>query len=374
MLFSIPTGLGLATGDIRMMVLMFLIPGVAIYLASFLRKKVSARQSKARTDYASLLLLIGIVEIIVAAAALMLDSSYIIPICAIFVAIYAFSKEGIPRLLYSIDIYRYFADKEDRQKLVGLDQGAKVLAYFLGSLTAAVLIGEGSWQYGLLIDALTFVIFGATLFLGKDPDAEPTSTGESPPAEYGKELQTRLSHIAIIIPLVSFITCLYAPYLSLISSNNELLSASTAVFVIGLINTPIMLFSIYWNRGGSPSRHQYLLYLLPFLYMLSGIMFLGFINTYTLIFAMVGGAIYSGLFFPADYHYRSQLKGYDLIRFNTSVTRRFSLMQVISCSIAFLLFTYAEVFEESALSLQVVTLFIVAASWKIFSRRSKCLL
>lgn len=177
LVFAVPIGLGLETRDLSATAFIWLVPTVSMFTATFLQKQVVNRRHSARTSYASIVMSVAILELVVAFFAMRGTSSLELKIfIGLFVLGYAFIKEGIPRLLYVVSVYNYFGEAEDYSRIAGLSAALNTLAALAGTLLASLLISKGSWKYALLIDAASFLVLGCTLFFaGRDPKLEVES-------------------------------------------------------------------------------------------------------------------------------------------------------------------------------------------------------
>lgn len=139
--FALPLGLGIATQDIRSTILMFFIPGLAIRASVFFATYVKKRVDTAASDYGFLLVGLGLVELLTGYLFLGLETkSYMILSSVIFVFIYALLKEGIPRLLFAVNIYSYFVAPSEYQKALSYGHMIRIIATFLGGLTAGFVL------------------------------------------------------------------------------------------------------------------------------------------------------------------------------------------------------------------------------------------
>lgn len=371
LLYALPTGLGLEWNDLRLTVLMFLVPAVSLYLASFFHGRVLKRYSRARSDYAFVLLGIAGIEILVAILSLLTRKPlYTALLVSVFVFLYAFSKEGLPRLLYTVSIYRYFTRPEDYDRALGLDHALGIVAAVIGAALAALLLRTKEWRLALILDALTFIVLGlAILLAGRDEapaDEIQAATAAGAPALHA-EADPNLHRIAFIVPCLSAASCLFWPHLSIFSENHHVAAAWRSTELIAFLCLPGLILGGFFDRIAAGLPKAWLLYALPGIYMASGLLFLTRMSPGALAFVILCNGLVQGLYWPADYSTRNQLPPKQLIAFNSMVLRRFSIAQFFSCLTVILLASSSR-FEEGLLLLLSLVAAVSLAKTFVFER------
>lgn len=343
--FGLPVGLGLSTNDIRSTILMFLIPGIAIKLSSFLSSIISKRGKKSRLDYAKLLIILGLIEVIISIPLFYnIEKTTTIILCSCFVFIYAFLKEGIPRLLFSIEVYRYFCDLEDYKKLVSYGHVARMAFTFIGSLLASYLLMKKSWEYSLLIDSMTFIIYGlGLLFLGKDVEDIPINEKRDIKEEsitLESANFTPLNHLIYIIPLMAFVSCLFYPYINVLIEYYGLGKASIGVGFTALVSFLVAIINLYYSKASSESWDRIILYIIPAVFIILSVGFNLYPSILFYVLITFAAQAYYSIFNTSDYNFRIKLPKDEMIKYNTRITRYFSIAQIISCIFALAYFSF----------------------------------
>ena len=336
LVFAVPVGLGLETRDLRSAVLMWLIPAVAMFISSFFSTRMERRLHSARTDYGKLLLAIATLELAISGAALHFRTPFqTVALISGFVFLYALAKEGIPRLLYVVSVYRYFVEPKGYTQIAGVSTGLNIGAAFVGTCFAGWLVATGSWRVALVFDATTFVIFGlAVLFFGRDPGQSPAA--DSNLETKGLSLQTcgRLKGIQIFVPLLFGVNALIWNYLPLLSERLTLLNSSTSIFVIGFLRLPGMFSGLFIQRILKTLSAGKILIGLPALFLLGSLVFSAAPSVILFSILILFQGLISGLYWPVDFSVRNDLSGGNLIRFNTTVLRKLAITQFLGCLLA----------------------------------------
>lgn len=125
---------------------MWLFPSLSIFAATLLSPLIKKREDSARTDYSFILISVALIELIFAYLLRdkALSTENVLYLSSLFVILYAFVKEGIPRIFYNISLFKYFFSEGDFTKAVGRKSFLDIVA-------------------------LTFLILGLTVFFaGKD--------------------------------------------------------------------------------------------------------------------------------------------------------------------------------------------------------------
>ncbi|MFL5346856.1 MAG: MFS transporter [Hyalangium sp.] len=363
LVFSLPNGLGLERNDSRYAVLAWMIPAISVFAASFWHKRVVQRHTSARKDYALLLMGIALFELFVA----VLSALYRGPVATLLFAClflfgYAFGKEGIPRLLYAVSVYRFFVEDKHYSRMAGLSDGLNILAALSGMLVASRIVALGEWRLALMLDALTFVVLAAALwFLGRDlppPEAAPAPPAGQPAAveaPTGSAVDWKsLRAIAVAVPMLHAINAVYVNYLPLINQTLSLRTASASIVLIALLRLPGMLSGLFFDRIRALVRPERIVRLQPWLYCGASLLFLLVPGMPSMLLVWLLGGLNGGFYNPADYTLRNQLQGGALVRFNTLVMRGLALFQLAGCLVALYLFSLPQ------LRLDLAALFVGA--------------
>lgn len=376
LLYALPTGLGLTTGEISSTVLMFLIPGFAVLISTFLSNYISKRQDQSKNDYAKLLLVIGAVELIVGSLAFYTNDPFNLTIiCSVFVALYAFSKEGISRLFYSVQVYKFFCKNRDYQNVVSTDFSLRVLALLLAGIVSSFLVNDHNWKYALFFDAITFIIMGLLIVcIGKQPNEsnskiqndEGSSKATGQPTN-NIELERKLKYIMSVVPTRFYFGALFFPYLPIIAEKMQISMAANNLVISTLISVPIIVASKKAARIFPNAIYG--LIGIPSLLYLAGLAFILYPNFYTMVLAMFVYSVNSNVFPVFDYPIRNQLSNQRQIDFNTRLTRRMAIAQAVGCVIAFNIFkqdSFQNLLIISALATPLVYIYyqITASNWK----------
>lgn len=363
LVFAVPAGLGIETGDIRAAVLMWLVPAIAMFLSSFLNKKVAHRKHTVRQDYCYLLFGIAVLETIIACLALFLDTPVqTIILISAFVFFYAFAKEGIPRLLYLTAVYRFFVTDKSYTQIVGVNNGLNILAALIGISVAALLVENGNWRFALITDALTFMIFGGVIFFfGRDVQPESTISSSDQ-----RELPqtSALRAIAVTVPLLFCINALIWNYLPLLSQKWGVSSVSTGILYIGFLRVPGLLTGFRIQAIAKLISLEKLVVYIPLAYISTSLLFVAVPNFVSLVCLILLQGLVSGIYWPADFSIRNKLSHVDQVKFNTHVLRRLAVFQFLACCAAW--YIYSNPTPSSAL---IIFSFLGFAAFAIYTSR-----
>lgn len=340
---AVPAGFGLETKDIRSAVLMWLIPAVAIYLSSFFKNIMISRANSIRTDYAKLLLSVSILEIIISFCSLELRSSaQTLVLITLFVFLYALAKEGIPRLLYLVAVYRFFIEPEGYTKIAGKNTGLNILAEFIGTVIAAFLVVRGHWRVSLVLDALSFVVFGlAIYYCGIDPNKKNTlknnETENNIISEKSKSII--VNYIPVVVPLIFAVNALVWNYLPLLSEQILHFNAFHSILLISFLRIPGLFSGFFLSKISKFITIEHLIQTIPVLYIIFSLFFVLRPSFFSLSLLIIGNGIVSGAYWSADYSIRNKLNHTILVQYNTTVLRRLAIFQFIACCFAVFLYS-----------------------------------
>ncbi len=324
---------------------MFMIPGIAIKLSTFLSGIVKNRVEHARRDYSRLLTILGILELLI--SFLLIKGANQILLCSLFVFVYAFLKEGIPRLLFSISIYSYFVEPKELTKTISLGHVVKIFATLTGSLLASFLIKKMNWEYSLVIDAITFLLMSLGLIaLGKDN----ISNRKEKSNDIGEDLDRQeiltsnesriLELISFFIPVISFISCLFFPYINILLERYNVTQSYHGVASTALIGFSVSILNIFYSKRKTHQLNNIIIKGIPPTFIILSVLFNMNPNFFLFILITTASSSYNSVFNTVDYSIRSKLPLIKMIDFNTKVTRKFSLAQIGSCFTALIYYSY----------------------------------
>ncbi len=361
---SLPQGLGFETGKISFSVVAWLVPALSVFAASFFARTIAKRHDSARLDYAKVLFAVAALEIVVSILTLFYKdpvSSLVLTI--LFLLGYAFVKEGIPRLLYQVTMYRFFADESEYKKLVNFKGAIDVAAMLIGMLVAAALVSAGNWRFGLLIDALSFIVFGVVLvYVGQNYYADAALlTPDSIVKIKNKEGidSTSLMWILMTIPFLHALNALFPNYFPMISAKMGFFDIGTSIVVIALLRLPGLIMGLFYNRLQNFISARFWIRVLPLTYTASGFLFLLMPSSGAMGVMVFMSGLNAGVYYPADILVRSAMSGNDLVHFNTLVLRWLAIFQFTSCCIAIWIYSSGE-FNRSLVAVLLVLFAILA--------------
>jgi hypothetical protein len=369
--FSLPNGLGIESGDYRLAVLAWLIPGISVFFAGFFDRRISDRLHSTREDYAKLLLVVAGIEVLTAIAALVFrDKPVTVVLICLFLFLYAFVKEGIPRLLYTVSIYRYFAADKDYERIAGFKSSMDIMAVLFGTLAASHLVSLGQWRTALLIDAASFVVLGLVLWLAGRTPLESPADAASRQNKVGESVSVwGLRWILFAVPALHGINALSINYLPLINDKLGVLDVSSSIAMIAFLRFPGLLAGMFFGKISRAIQPTVLMALMTILYLAASFLFLILPAQWTFIAVVLIGGLNMGLGGPADVSIRNRLPTPELIRFNALVLRLLAGFQVVACLAALCLFSKEEVYLERRLGLMVLTIAVAAAVTWWWSRQ-----
>lgn len=346
---AIPFGVGLETGNINSTVIFWLIPALAVLGASFLGNRIRRRSATARTDYARLLLAIAAMEVVVAVFALQLrDGTSTLVLSILFVSVYAFAKEGIPRILYTVAMYRYFVRPDEYAKLAGRKAALDIAAALGAVLVASFVVAAGTWRYVLLFDAVTFVALALTIQrMGRDDLAAEVTVatpatrtpGTEPLPNPLRALRPGLISILIAVPLFHGVNAAFVNYLPLINEELGILSAATSIGLLAVLRAPGMLLGLAFGKLSARVSPRVWTVTLPTAYVLAALSYLVSPNIWSVYALLMLAGLNIGVYGPADATIRNQIPGDLLINFNVIVLRWLGVFQATAAVAAMVVFS-----------------------------------
>jgi hypothetical protein len=347
---AVPYGLGAERDDVRFAVIMWLFPAVAIYTASLFARFVKKRVNSARLDYGLILLTVAAIELMFAwlLADKGLTSNQLLLFSSAFVVLYAFTKEGIPRIFYNVSVYKYFFSEADYAKAAGLKSSLDILAYALGGLTAAYLISNSTWRLAFAIDAATFIGLGLVLiFFGRQEssdegklDISVSCVSTSTPMNRG--LAQALGPFLVIPSAVAIlygISGVGGNYTPLIAERFGISSAALGVALLILCRLPGMLVGLKIQPIISKLGPSRIVSGVPILSMSAVFLFFLWPSKLTLVLSFVMSGIVIGLFNPADMVLRNSLPRDSLFQLNSYATKVLAISQFAGCMLAMVAFS-----------------------------------
>jgi hypothetical protein len=377
MLFTVPNGIGLDFSDVRPAVFMWLIPAVAMYLSSFTGKIFQARQKSERVDFGGVFLIIALIETITSIIIINSTNSLFILICSfVFVFFYAFIKEGIPKLFYDVQVYRYFCNDENYSQFVGKVFATQIIAYILSGICSFFLLKGFSWKYALMIDAITFVIYGLTIiFIGKNYKKENKTLKIDFDQKTEKEYQLKeilkksdFFKIALAVPLIFGLNALSWNYLPIIADLYDVSTIPFSVLLLATLRIPgIVVASYHHKLSNLFNTSKMMIYAAGIFFSLNFIFHL-FPSTYLLYFVFFSQSFLISFYWPTDTLIRSRLSRDELFNFNIYVLRKLSVFQFLAC--IYTLVAYTSNFSRE-LTLIAFPIFIAASYIYTNSKRTK---
>lgn len=374
---SVPYGLGAERADVRFAVIMWLFPAIAIFAAALFSPLVKKRESTARRDFGTILLVVAAIEI--AFAFLLSDrsasSQRVLFLSSMFVILYAFTKEGIPRIFYNVAVYRFFFSENDFSKAAGLKASLDIAAFALGGFTAAYLISGGNWRLAFAVDAATFLVLGLTLlFAGRDNPHESKAQRVT-----SAEVQSTFPHSswghALIVPAA--VAVLYGVagiagnYVPLVADQYGITSASMGIALLILFRLPGMVVGLKIQPIVQKIGAARIVFWVPFLSAGCISLFLAFPNQWSLGLSFVVSGIVIGLYNPADIMLRNSLPSEQMFELNAFATSAMALSQFVGCMVAMVAFSGIGKIEPRLVVLAAIPLFIalVFTSTHFIARR-----
>ena len=367
LVFALPAGLGIATNDIRSTVLLWMIPAVAMYASSCCHNFISSRIGKARKDYAFLLIIISAIEAITSIIAIRTNNPLILIVsCSVFVFFYAFIKEGVTRVFYNVQVYRFFTTDENYAKLAGWHNAFEILAMTLGGIAAGFLVFSGTWKLALAIDALTFFLLGCILLIaGRDARPRSVSTSTQSKIIFSvKEYYFLLKSINITMPLLFGLNALGWNYITLILDDLSIVNTSDAIYASTILQVPGMIVGANFGRLQSILPIFHFILTIPILFFLSVVIFFSFPAIEIFYFsAFLVGMVY-GLLWPAERYVKSLMDDKTMINYNQMILKRLSIFQLLSCILSLFIFSLNK-FNHAVVASSLVIFFLIIATRNI---------
>jgi hypothetical protein len=381
LLFAVPAGIGKEIGSLKPAVLMWLVPAIAVYFSTFLAQRIQNRETSARRDYAFVLIGLAALELCFAIMTIRFrNQASTVALVTCFVFLYAFAKEGIPRLLYVVAQYRYFVSAADYSRIAGKSQALNILAGLLGTAVAGILLTNSNWRLALLFDAVTFLVLGLTLLLfGKDPELSdrpvqaPTNVTDKHDRSVASDLVLPLSLIYLGVGILVSTGSIVWNYVPLLSEQFRLMNAGQSVLIIGLFRLPGVLAGLVLTKITSKIAPLRLVKNLPWLYLFSSVSFLLVPFNLTLVLLALIQGLLMGVYWPVDYSFRNRLPHQELVRFNTRVLRRLAVLQFIGCIAVLVIDEFGLQFRNWATFIVLSLVITVTILDKIRNRVAACL-
>lgn len=324
----------------------WLIPAIIMYFSLLTKKYFLNRESNIRRDYSYLLLFIGLVEVLCALLLYYFQSqSFIILACSFFIIVYAFFKEGIPRLSFNNKVYTLFCHKEHYLKLAAQKGSIDLIGGTLGIIISSYLVGANLWRMALIIDAITFFIFGVIIFFGgtkklinQNISSNFSSTNEQ--IVIIKNLKKCLVYIMLAIPLVHYINALYQNYIPIINNELGLLSFSTTILLISIVRAHIIVLGYFLDRICNKFYWDKILLWFPISYMFISLFFLLFPCNATMLLTVILSSFFVGIFLPLSLNIINHLTYSMMLEYNTKLVKRIAIFQTMGCVISIVVFNF----------------------------------
>ncbi|EDM66666.1 hypothetical protein PE36_03099 [Moritella sp. PE36] len=342
LVIALPIGIGVETGDIRIALIAWLVPSLAMFISSFFGKIVKQRKHTERKDYALLLLAISCIEIFFGGLVFVLTEKWsMIILIAGFVFLYAITKEGITRLIYNVSIYKFFCDDENYTKVSGRKAGLDIVAGILGVLMASYLISTGDWRFALIIDALTFLLLSlCLLYVGHDVKNKEAIIGEvENTKKVTSSVKIQIFWVALGMPLLHAVNASYAYFQSLIVERADIMTAAQSVLIMTLLRLPSLIGGFYFERIIKVMSLVRIVSFFPCAYLLASIIFIMYPSMYTMLTTMFLGGISIGLYNPACVNILNSIERHQAVEANIIILRAIGLFQGIACLISMYLYS-----------------------------------
>jgi len=361
LLLAVPVGLGIELNDIRSAIFMWLIPAIAIFSSSYLARVIKARMESSRRDYAYLLIFVSVLEVITAIVTIYAESRIVVftSIC-IFVFLYAFVKEGVPRLFYNISIYSYFCNEKDLKKVAGLRYSLTIVATITGGITASYLVHHNIWKFALLIDAITFIVLGIVLLLvGKDKYAKSSDPKNlAREQKFDGDFLKNIKQINIMTPMIFAVNALLFNYLVLVAENLSVVEASIGILYITLLKIPGVLLGFKFEKIVKSLNYSTLLVVTPSVLFFLGGLFLLFPSKQILCLIVLILGIIEGTYWTSSDVLISKLPTLSILSFNKILVRRLSFYQFLSCCSALICYSFVG-FEPYVISFSIFFIVLI---------------
>ena len=114
----------------------------------------------------------------------------------------------------------------------------------VGMLIASQLVSHNTWRIGFLLDAVTFIIFGAVLIIfGRDYRASDSNKSSNVyPAQAAEGVDRSSLHwILITVPFLHSLNALFPNYFPMISVKMGFKDIGTSIIAIALLRLPVKI-------------------------------------------------------------------------------------------------------------------------------------
>jgi hypothetical protein len=365
-IFSIPTGLVKETNLANILPFFWLIPAAVMYFALLTKKYFVKRANNIRKDYSYLLFFIGIIEVLYSILLYCFNSlDFILISCVFFIIIYAFFKEGIPRISFNSTVYNLFCHKQHYLKLAAQKGSFDLLGSILGIFISAYLVEANLWRFALIIDAVTFLIFGLIIFLAGKQKPINQSTFDNlftfnKHALTIKNMENCLLYVLLAIPLVYYVNALYQNYMPIINNELGLLSFSTTILIISIIRSHIIVLSCFIDKLCNKIYWDNVLLGFPMLYVLISLLFLLLPCHFTMLLTIIMSSFFVGIFLPLSLNIINYLNYDVMLEFNTRLGKRIAIFQMTGCVISIIIFHFYGFYKEAiAFSMLIISIFYI---------------
>lgn len=340
-IFSLPNGLAKESGKISLAVFFWLIPALAIVLASFFGKTLSKRLDSERTDYARLLIALGSFEVFICFFLLFFRGlQETVFVCFVFLAFFAFVKEGISRLLYNVTVYRFFSKPSEYTKISGKKAALDIIGGLVGIIIASYLVKENFWKFSLILDAISYFILGFTILIyGKNQsikynirDALPESYQlEKSTFKRVKNVDGSLKYIMIALPLIHAVNALYQNYQPLINYKLNIMSVSGSILLISILRMPSVIIGLNLERIHKAIFLDAFIKIFPLFYVVLSLLFLIYPSAITMILTVIMAGAFTGVYMPIVLNILNLLPANLTIKYNVFITRWIGIFQGLAC-------------------------------------------
>ncbi|MBC75174.1 MAG: hypothetical protein CME64_04095 [Halobacteriovoraceae bacterium] len=335
---ALPVGLGLTTGKVEDAITLFLIPAIFMFASSYVSERF-VRPKRLNLDYGYVLISLALIELIISVLCILAEGitekKYLM---YLFVAIYSFGKEGLPKIYYNFEVYKFFFSEDHYSKVVAKTKSLVILGGLLGMCSSAVLIELRLWEYSLLVDSFTFLALGLIILRGSLPKEQEKS--EESELNGVNNLSTEHKYINFIVPFYIFISSLFWPFLPLINQRLGVASISHSILLLAAFKLPGIIAGFKFEYLKEKLGMLKLLYITPWLALFATLTYMLSPSLISYLVVILTFSLVESVYWPADYSVRDQLNTSLKIKFNKLNLRLFALFQGLGCLIGYAIFHF----------------------------------
>ena len=102
----------------------------------------------------------------------------------------------------------------------------------------------------------------------------------------------------------------------------------------------VAIINLYYSKASSESWDRIILYIIPAVFILLSVGFNLYPSILFYVLITFAAQAYYSIFNTSDYNFRIKLPKDEMIKYNTRITRYFSIAQIISCIFALAYFSF----------------------------------